>query len=223
MIPGGSVTGSRERFSGMKRKDSAGGTAGTSSSLSIYLLIYVLLSVPDLASMPRKPSLSTLQVPGVLSPTSPRTRVGYNSNFDGVLNNGESWMSRRRFSEASLRVSNSSSTEIQSEDSASKTKGIAEVKEEDFATTVHVFKEQDGTFLSPTSADMDSAIPASHSGDTANSTTGTASLPTTYRDYQEIGHSPVIFDLAAVEWSYKDPTGQVQGKHDFFIRNSVIK
>jgi PERQ amino acid-rich with GYF domain-containing protein len=173
--------------------------------------------------MPRKPSLSTLQVPGVLSPTSPRTRVGYTSNFDGVLNNGESWMARRRFSEASLKVSNSST--IQTEDSASKPEGIAEVKEEDSATAVHVCKEE-GTFLSPASAAINSAIPTSHSEisvtkDTAENITGPASLPT-YRDYQEIGQSPVILDLAAVEWSYKDPTGQVQGKNSLLVRNSVV-
>jgi PERQ amino acid-rich with GYF domain-containing protein len=30
-------------------------------------------------------------------------------------------------------------------------------------------------------------------------------------------HPPGVPDLAAVEWSYKDPTGQVQGKHPCFV------
>lgn len=166
--------------------------------------------------MPRKPALSTLPVPGVLSPTSPRTRIGYTHNFDGVLNSGESWVSRRRYSEASLKVSG---TEFQTEDSASKPAGIAEVKEEDSATAVRVRKEEGAAFLSPTSA---SAIPTTHSEpsatkDTSEHISGTASLPTTYRDYQDIGQSSATVDLAAVEWSYKDPTGQVQGKHFSFL------
>ena len=120
-------------------------------------------------------------------------------------------MSRRRYSEASLKVSG---TEFQIEGFASKPVGIAEVREEDSATAVRVRKEE-GTFLSPTSA---SAIPTTHSElsatkETVENISGTASLPTTYRDYQEIGQSPVIVDLVAVEWSYKDPTGQIQGKH----------
>jgi PERQ amino acid-rich with GYF domain-containing protein len=133
-------------------------------------------------------------------------------------------MARRRFSEASLKVSNSSSTEIEADDSTSKPKGIAEVKEEHSATAVQDCKEEDGTFLSPTSAGTYSAMPASHSeiSVTAENITGTSSLPTTYRDYQEIGQSPVMLDLAAIEWSYKDPTGQVQGKHPPFIRGQMM-
>jgi PERQ amino acid-rich with GYF domain-containing protein len=124
-------------------------------------------------------------------------------------------MSRRRFSEASMKASHFG-TEIQGEDSVSKPGSITEVKEED-STMVQV-QEEDGPV---SSAGMDSAMSTSHSEisvtmntvDSPLDLTGVGTIPPTYHEHQEMGRSPVMLDLAAVQWSYKDPTGQVQGRH----------
>lgn len=115
-----------------------------------------------------------------------------------------------------MRASNSSGIEIQAEDTAFKPGGIAESS----TTAVHVSKEE-GTVVPPASASMNSVVSTSHSEinaakggiDTAENFTGTGSLR------KEIEQSPAIHDLAAIEWSYKDPTGQVQGRHSLFCKD----
>lgn len=216
MMPGGSVVGSsplRERFGLMKRKDSTGGAAGIGLPFHLHLPIHVCIDSSS-TSMPRKPSLSTLQVSGVQSSTSPRTRVGHTSNFDGVLNNGDSWMARRLLSEASMKTSNLSSTELQADDTC-KPRGIAEVKEDGAATAVQVHNEDDA-FFSPVSTRMNSAISTSYNETTVTENTAENLFGTG----PELGESPAVIDLAAVEWSYKDPTGQIQGKHFPFSINA---
>ncbi|CAA7259986.1 unnamed protein product [Cyclocybe aegerita] len=189
----------RERFGAIKRRDSSGGS-----------------SDPTMLTIPRKPSLSALQGP-TLSPreASPRTRVGYTPNFDGVLNSGESWVARRRASEASMKPANG---QIREElDPGAKAGGILEEKEDESAGISRTH-QADGSFLSSSSSpQILSAEPQLYVGTANNANNpnafllnGTSSAHS-QPNHAEVGPPPGLVDLAAVEWSYKDPTGQVQG------------
>lgn len=144
-------------------------------------------------------------------------------NFDGVLNNGDSWTSRRRASEASLKSGaatyHDSGGDWEHDD---KNSGIREEKEEEgdadaerrtlppLVTSLaagHTQSERRSD-LYPSSDAFDSESRGqsqSHLGYTNPldplGGTGKHNLFTDVRD------------LAGVEWSYKDPTGQVQGKY----------
>lgn len=174
-------------------------------------------------SLPRKPSLSTLQAP-TLSPrdVSPRTRVGYTSSFDGVLNSGESWITRRRTAEAPTKTGNGSGHET-TDNQQSKASGILEEEKED---------EQRGG-SGPQQGESQSFFPSPqlhteepHQFDAMNAPTdnlgnviptnpfpanGTTNSNRYGNDHMGVGPPPGLVDSAAVEWSYKDPTGQIQG------------
>ncbi|KAF7367313.1 GYF domain-containing protein [Mycena sanguinolenta] len=90
----------RERFGGlgMRRRESSGECSSSIENTRIKRIEDQLSALP-----PRKLSLSSTQ--GPMSPRdtalpSPRTRLGHTPTFDGVLNGGESWVARRRASEA---------------------------------------------------------------------------------------------------------------------------
>lgn len=160
-----------------------------------------------------------MQLPTLHSPrfvTSSRNRVGHTPNFDGVLNNGESWTSRRRISEASTKGS-LSSREIQ-EEQRLEGDGIPEevVPQLSNGSIKPIFSTSLPATLSnapaPSRQDsLDSANDALENNSNSLTAPGLSALE--YHDgVLDIVYPPVVRDLGAVEWSYKDPTGQVQGK-----------
>ncbi|KAJ6574666.1 hypothetical protein B0H19DRAFT_1125145 [Mycena capillaripes] len=174
----------RERFGGlMRRRDSAD-----------------QLSTPP----PRKLSLSSTQAP--LSPRdtalpSPRTRLGHTPTFDGVLNGGESWVARRRASEAKSvgnapRDAEGRGSEIREEDEDANA-GKATPHETPQVTASPI---QDP----PTSSEPTAGEGASYSPHVQNGSDLSAPVVPN-------GPPPGILDLASVQWSYLDPQGQLQG------------
>ncbi|KAJ7630500.1 hypothetical protein FB45DRAFT_833102 [Roridomyces roridus] len=167
----------RERFGGlMRRRDS-------SDQLS--------------SSVPRKLSLSGTQPP--LSPRdtalqSPRTRIGHTATFDGVLGSSESWVARRRASEAKAagnvpREAEERRTDIREEDedaSLESQSGPRDIPQ----TTESPVQEPPPPKANESAAHVQNGVdPAALSN----------------------GPPPGILDLAAVQWSYLDPQGQLQG------------
>jgi len=145
---------------------------------------------------------------------SPRIRVGYTPNFDGVLNNGESWVARRRSSEASMKAGNGLGREPFDNQQSSRSSSILEEKE-DGSISMSQHSGEDSPFFATSSPQAQSVEPRQNSEvvssmDSVTSTDGFApdgSIPFE----ADVGPPPGLIDLAAVEWSYKDPTGQVQG------------
>ncbi|KAJ7293786.1 hypothetical protein C8J57DRAFT_1269996 [Mycena rebaudengoi] len=181
----------RERFGGlMRRRDS-------SDQLT--------------SSLPRKLSLSGIQAP--LSPRdaglpSPRTRIGHTPTFDGVLNGGESWVARRRASEAKS-VGNTSRDPGDHHDGRA-----TELREEDEDASLasggtpnpHETASPSGGGLAtpeqPKAAEYDKGATYSPHIQNGPDLTGPAAPN---------GPPPGIQDLASIQWSYLDPQGQLQG------------
>ncbi|KAJ7655269.1 hypothetical protein DFH06DRAFT_496661 [Mycena polygramma] len=178
----------RERFGGLvRRRDSAD-----------------QLSAP----LPRKLSLSSTQTP--LSPRdaalpSPRTRLGHTPTFDGVLNGGESWVSRRRASEAKAvgnasRDAEARGPEIREEDEdPNPNSGGKSVPHEIPQATASPSPDPPPPAPQPKTGDRVSQSPQVQNG----SGLGGSVVPN--------GPPPGILDLASVQWSYLDPQGQLQG------------
>lgn len=145
---------------------------------------------------------------------SPRTRVGYTSNFDGVLNNGDSWVARRRASEASLK--SGAGTFRDSGDQAPDGKA-PEIREEEEDGNHEPRKENgdEPDSLSGGSSSKTISDGAAFQDDPNISTNMShLSLDTYNQPAQEQmgnGPPPGITDLTSIEWSYKDPQGQIQG------------
>lgn len=175
----------------------------------------------------RKPSLSALQTPTLSPREAPRSRVGYTPSFDGVLNNGDSWVARRRTSEASMKLGTGPSRETNDVQLGIMGSGIREEKEEEPRKSIQ---------LPPPSDDSNifvSSSPRVHSEEARMFATANANVATLQTSSQmnsfsvngtnnsdpfpvdraDIGPPPGLVDLAAIEWSYKDPTGQIQGAH----------
>ncbi|KAJ7151497.1 hypothetical protein C8R46DRAFT_485816 [Mycena filopes] len=155
------------------------------------------------AAAPRKLSLSSTQVP--LSPRdaalpSPRTRLGHTPTFDGVLNGGESWVARRRASEAKL---------VASRDPDHAEGRGTEIREEDEDATL-----ESGGKTKPKEAPQPAPSPNRDPPAAQPKTTG-APQATNGTDLGgpavPNGPPPGLQDLASVQWSYLDPQGQLQG------------
>ena len=159
----------------------------------------------------RNPSLSTQQSPAISSAARPR--VGYTPSFDGVLNNGESWVARRRTSEASLKLENTLGRDVVDSHQGPKASGIQEEREDSsgqkpedhspyLSSPPHVLSEEP-QFLLPTNVHEPFAqgrqLPQRES-------------PSAILYAHEHTPPPGLLDLSAVEWCYKDPTGQIQGE-----------
>ncbi|KAF8807684.1 hypothetical protein BYT27DRAFT_7189775 [Phlegmacium glaucopus] len=176
---------------------------------------------PTTLAISRNPSLSTLQNPTLSSrETASRPRVGYTPSFDGVLNNGESWVARRRASEASLKSGNAPGHDVIDGQQAPKAFGIQEEKEDDsgqklevniadqspYLSSPHLLSE-DHQFVIATDAHDPFKLPQGsrlHRNESPSSTLYV-------HERVEVPPPPGCPDLLAVEWSYKDPTGQIQG------------
>ncbi|KAG6891097.1 hypothetical protein C0995_014187 [Termitomyces sp. Mi166 len=161
-------------------------------------------------TIPRKQSLSSLQ------PASPRDAVPSprrGSGFDGVLGGNDTWMARRRASEASLKASAGVAREGGADhQSESKTSDIREEEENhEENEDERPGGEMDDPERTTASQGAGNPLPV----DRQDATTEMAHLSLNAIGgslNNSVSASPATtVDLAAVEWSYKDPSGQVQG------------
>ncbi|KAJ7225976.1 hypothetical protein GGX14DRAFT_642192, partial [Mycena pura] len=155
---------------------------------------------------PRKLSLSGNTAP--LSPRdgalpSPRARFSHTPTFDGVLNGGESWVARRRASEAKAAAN-------ASRDSDTHEGRTSDIREEDEDTSLNAggSKVQQEKLKAKHSPSPDPPTTQSKPADTVS-----------YSPHAQNGTEPIvppgpppgIQDPASVQWSYLDPQGQLQG------------
>jgi len=147
---------------------------------------------------------------------SSRTLVAYASGFDGVLNGGDSWVTKRRSTEASQKLG----TNLGAESDGDRTEGIKEEMEE----------ENSGSrFVQSSLSEMHDNSPfLSHEVDGSQIDVGSLaggvgqlSLNTNIsnpvdnvQNHSSFGAPP---GLVNVEWSYKDPTGTIQGEYSLGI------
>lgn len=175
-------------------------------------------------ALPRKQSLSSLQAP-TMSPReigipSPRTRVGYTPSFDGVLNGGDSWVARRRASEASQKPGGNPTSLGGENDLNERAEGIKEEKEEENDGNRPLQDPSSGVRdINPsTSNGLGSSLGAKDVGGLTGGigrlslNTNISSPVDSVQNYSGVGAPPSLIDPASIEWSYKDPTGTVQGK-----------
>jgi len=153
--------------------------------------------------------------------SSPRARVGYTPSFDGVFNSGESWVARRRASEASLKSGVGSSRE-HGDQLDNKTSEIREEEENSGRQPQNDGQVEDTVNVNQPDPSSFSALPQSSHNESnllesqiaaVDLSTGVSGLnvPEPLNSHPSNGPAPSISDLASVEWSYKDPSGQVQG------------
>ncbi|KAH8101371.1 hypothetical protein BXZ70DRAFT_88074 [Cristinia sonorae] len=153
-------------------------------------------------TLPRKQSLSSMQGP-LQSPRdaplpSPRTRLGA-SGFDGGVLDG-TWTSKRKAAEAAAAAR-------------------AGVKDNEKLGLDEKINEEEETSLGnghnppdKVSAPGEETVTANGSGGDAPASNSPSSQPTVTSDSNAIPSGPPPgLDLAAVDWSYLDPQGQVQG------------
>ncbi|KAF8213572.1 hypothetical protein K438DRAFT_1661780 [Mycena galopus ATCC 62051] len=154
---------------------------------------------------PRKLSLSSTQ--GPMSPRdsalpSPRTRLGHTPTFDGVLNGGESWVARRRASEAKAVARDAEHHEAPN----------LEIREEDEDANAdsggnHTPQEIPKATASPPRDPPASSQPKTTGDGTPHVQNGSDPAAPVVPN----GPPPGFRDLAGVQWSYLDPQGQLQG------------
>ena len=163
----------------------------------------------------RNPSLSAQQNPAISSTARPR--VGYTPSFDGVLNNGESWVARRRTSEASLKSGITLGRDVVDSQQGSKASGIQEEREDSSGQKPKTTIEDHSPYLSSSPHILSDEPQFLHATDVHEPFAQSRQLPrrespsaTLYA--HERTPPPGLLDLLAVEWSYKDPTGQIQGE-----------
>lgn len=184
-------------------------------------------------TVPRKLSLSSPQ--GALgSPRdsglpSPRTRGPLAPGFDGILNSGETWVSRRRASESGTRLNSGIASRTDDDDelqSASRLK-IDEQEEEQHRHPESIDTDPPGENVSsqnssapsqgPEQSVVDNSAPPSMNG-TERPTSPTFHSPTHSVPAGNVSvqlSTPVTAasqPVTTVEWTYLDPQGHVQGK-----------
>jgi PERQ amino acid-rich with GYF domain-containing protein len=161
--------------------------------------------------MPRKPTHSSSH-PSLTSPRDAgqpsRSRGGFGPSFDGVLNGGESWMARRKASDASAKPpgaaaarGDSGSTETDSKEPDIREEDEVpqgDEKVDDKANFQHV--ERSLTMLSISNGDSA----------TSKDTVPTPNVDTTVASLAA-GPPPGLSDVTNVEWLYIDLEGKVQG------------
>ena len=237
----GGATPMRERFGGMMRKRDS-----TGAHLFFFDLAwrYVNASTLDQPAQttPRKLSLSSPQGP-LGSPRdsglpSPRTRGPLAPGFDGILNSGETWVSRRRASESGTRLSSGIGPRADDDDELQSTNRLRiDEQEEEQHHQPEVNDApapRDGTVSS-----QNSGVPLMNSqgpqqsvveNTVSSSTNGTErpgspafhnpthpvpteSVPALTNSSPVTAASQPATNPAIVEWSYLDPQGQVQGNY----------
>ena len=178
----------------------------------------ILLKEQPTITIPRKQSLSSLPAgapqasPRDATVASPRRGPGYTPTFDGILSSGESWVARRRASEASPKAGTGAGRDILG-DHSNESKGIEiPEEEEDDAGNRKMQIPNDDIYPATASGDIESPIPGGQdpsaemlnlSINNSSSAVGSHGSP-----------SPLTgtIDYARIDWSYKDPSGQVQGR-----------
>lgn len=161
---------------------------------------------------------------------SPRTRVGYTPNFDGVLNNGDSWVARRRASEASLKSGVGTSRDAGEQPQDVKALEIREEEEDGGLESRKERKEERLTATQPDITSGDSFYKSTSDGSVFQDSPNITQLSLEYKPKiseslsgpMSTGPPPGIQDLASVEWSYKDPSGQIQGNRSSFTSYSFF-
>lgn len=172
-------------------------------------------------SIPRKQSLSSLQSPSAASPRdvglpSPRTRVGYTPNFDGVFSGGDSWMARRRASEASSKPIRDGGGDYTGDDRAPIQEEIEEEDGRDKRDTQSHSQLALSSGPNRLHTSNQAGEPETKITDTSGLSNRNLSTTSALSDASEgrvasTGPPPGLVDLTSIEWSYKDPSGQVQG------------
>ena len=145
--------------------------------------------------MTRKQSLSSLNSPSVASRgaaalPSPRKGPGFPS-FDGVLSSGDTWTVRRRTSDASLKTP------------ATAREPGAEADDKPDPIPEDVTESNNSGLGGKAGTKIENA------GNSANNPSDSAQQNATAGGGGSSGNPAQ--DLGAVEWSYKDPSGNVQG------------
>lgn len=143
---------------------------------------------------------------------SPRRGPGYSPGFDGILGGNDAWMARRR-SEVSSRASASISRESGGDQPENRPSDIGEnpdTNENERSGDAHE-PDQPTTFKGasrdPLPVDgQDAPVETGHLSLNVNGANNPGPL-----DESANASPATTVDLAAVEWSYKDPSGQVQG------------
>lgn len=199
----------------------------------------IIIDQPGL-TIPRKLSLSSTQGP-LGSPRdsslpSPRTRGPLNPGFDGILNSGETWVSRRRASESGNRLNSGPTTRAEGDDepqSASRLK-INEEEEEQHRHSESIDPPDplgQGAFsrdLGPPTGDSPQEPEQTHMHNAVSSPVNGTEGPTS--STLHTGPHSVAADgqpstntvpatsapqsatnPTNIEWSYLDPQGLVQG------------
>ncbi len=194
-------------------------------------------------TMPRKLSLSSSQGP-LGSPRdsglpSPRTRGPLAPGFDGILNSGETWISRRRASESGARLSSGIGPRADDDDELQSTcrLKIDEQEEEQHrqpesidtpdslgeAVSSQNLSAPPRNSQGPEQSVVDNSDspsmngterPASPTSRNPTHPVPAESVPvrTLTNSTAVIAASQPVTNPATVEWSYLDPQGQVQGK-----------
>ncbi|KAF5377312.1 hypothetical protein D9615_006351 [Tricholomella constricta] len=192
----------RDRFGGLRRRDSTD---------------------QPILTIPRKQSLSSLQPasPRDVALPSPRRGPGYTPSFDGILGGGDSWVARRRASEASLKAGTGTSREGGADYQVDGKDSNIREEEEDASHAPDVNSLSTGESRGPDrttgSQPMGKDLSMPDGQDTTAeidrlslSTNGGSSLGT-LGVIPNAGSVTGTPDLASIEWSYKDPSGQIQG------------
>ena len=237
----GGATPLRERFGGMMRKRD-----GTGAHLFFFDLAWRRINVCTLdqppQTTPRKLSLSSPQGP-LGSPRdsglpSPRTRGPLAPGFDGILNSGETRVSRRRTSESGTRLSSGIGLRADDDDELQSTSRLTIDEQEEEQ------HRQPGSNDAPdlrdeTVSSQNPGVPPMNSQGPEQSVVDNPVSPSmngTERPASTTFHSPThpipaesvpaqpltnstavtaasqpVTNPATVEWSYLDPQGQVQG------------
>jgi len=199
----------------------------------------IILDQPAL-TIPRKLSLSSTQGP-LGSPRdsglpSPRTRGPATPGFDGILNSGESWVSRRRASESGTRLNSGATSRADGDDEPQSTSRL-KIDEEDEdqhrqsgpadapnppvqSASPQNLSNQSGSSPPGPELPANDVVSSSINGaeDAASSTTHTANPVSDSDSPQSLTNSTSVTaasqpvtNPANVEWSYLDPQGNVQG------------
>jgi len=147
---------------------------------------------------------------------SSRARVAYASGFDGVLNGRDSWVAKRRSLEASQKLG----TNLGAKGDDDRTEGIKEEIEEEieeensgsrFVQSSLSEMHDNSPFLSNgvDGLQIDVGSPAGGVGQLSLNT-NTSNPVDSVQNHSSFGAPP---GLVNVEWSYKDPTGTIQGEY----------
>ncbi|KAH9994407.1 hypothetical protein BJV77DRAFT_994542 [Russula vinacea] len=189
--PGGAPL--RERFGGMMRKRD--GTA-----------LLVLPQGPH--GSPRDSGLP-----------SPRTRGPLAPGFDGILNSGETWVSRRRASESGTRLSSGVHPRVDDDDELQSASRLRiDEQEEDQHRHSESIDTPDPLGENPSVVDNSPSMNGTERPSSPTFHNPTHSVPTESIPVQPLTNptpvtatSQTVTNPATIEWTYLDPQGSVQG------------